>query len=61
MGTFQFVFGALVMALVGLFADGTARPMVAGIAACSLLAVGLAWLTLRGGRQPEPSPEMATR
>jgi MFS transporter, DHA1 family, multidrug resistance protein len=60
-GTFQFVFGALVIALAGLFTDGTALPMVASIATCSLLAVGLAWLTLRGGRQPEARPEMATR
>ena len=36
MGTLQFVTGALMMALVGLFVDGTARPMVVGIAVCAL-------------------------
>ncbi len=52
-GTFQFVFGAIVIAVSGLFTDGTAMPMVASIATCSLLAVTLAWLTLGGARQPE--------
>ena len=59
-GTFQFVFGAVVIALSGLFTDGTALPMVASIAACSLLAVGLAWLTLRGGHRPEGRARMAS-
>jgi MFS transporter, DHA1 family, multidrug resistance protein len=45
-GTCQFVFGAIVIALGGLFTDGTAMPMVASIACCALLSVGLAWLTL---------------
>jgi DHA1 family bicyclomycin/chloramphenicol resistance-like MFS transporter len=49
-GTFHFVFGAIVIALGGLFTDGTAMPMVASIAICALLAVGLAWLTLGAGR-----------
>ena len=48
MGTLQFVTGALVMAGVGLFVDGTARPMVAGIAACATVALVLARVTLRG-------------
>jgi DHA1 family bicyclomycin/chloramphenicol resistance-like MFS transporter len=47
MGTLQFVTGVLVMALVGWFVDGTARPMVAGIAACSFVAFVLAQATLR--------------
>ncbi len=46
-GTCQFVFGAVVIAVSGVFTDGTAMPMVASIAICSVLAVGLAWLTLR--------------
>lgn len=50
MGTLQFVTGAAVMAITGLFVDGTARPMVAGIAACALLALFIAWLTLRSSR-----------
>jgi DHA1 family bicyclomycin/chloramphenicol resistance-like MFS transporter len=47
MGTLQFVTGALVMAFVGLFVDGTARPMIAGIAGCALLAFVFSWVTLR--------------
>jgi DHA1 family bicyclomycin/chloramphenicol resistance-like MFS transporter len=47
MGTLQFVTGALVMAFVGLFVDGTARPMIAGIAGCALLAYAFSWFTLR--------------
>ncbi|MFC5496371.1 multidrug effflux MFS transporter [Caenimonas terrae] len=47
MGTLQFVTGVLVMALVGAFVDGTARPMVAGIAGCAAAAFVLAHLTLR--------------
>jgi DHA1 family bicyclomycin/chloramphenicol resistance-like MFS transporter len=50
MGTLQFVTGAAVMAVTGLFVDGTARPMVAGIAACALLAWFISWLTLRSAR-----------
>lgn len=48
MGTLQFVTGALSMALVGLFVDGTARPMVAGIAVCALLSLAMARWTLGG-------------
>lgn len=47
MGTLQFVTGAASVAIIGLFADGTPLPMVAGIAACSVLAAGFAWGTLR--------------
>lgn len=47
MGTLQFVTGALVMAFVGLFVDGTARPMIAGIAGCASLAFAFSWGTLR--------------
>lgn len=50
MGTLQFVTGAAVMAVTGLFVDGTARPMVAGIAVCALLAWFISWLTLRTAR-----------
>ncbi|WP_198970437.1 multidrug effflux MFS transporter [Xylophilus sp. ASV27] len=48
MGTLQFVTGAAVIALVGLFVDGTARPMLAGIAGCALVAALLTRLTLHG-------------
>jgi DHA1 family bicyclomycin/chloramphenicol resistance-like MFS transporter len=46
MGTLQFVVGALAMALVGLFVDGSARPMVAGIAGCAVIALLLTRGTL---------------
>jgi DHA1 family bicyclomycin/chloramphenicol resistance-like MFS transporter len=55
MGTLQFVTGALVMAIVGQFADGSARPMVAGIAACALVALAMSWVTL-GRRAPAVLP-----
>lgn len=50
-GTIQFVTGAVIMLLVGHFLNGTALPMVAGIAGCAALALTLAQLTLRA---PEP-------
>jgi DHA1 family bicyclomycin/chloramphenicol resistance-like MFS transporter len=60
-GTFQFVFGAIVIAIGGLFTDGTARPMVASIAICALSAVALAWLTLGADQQPGRQPGAVTR
>jgi DHA1 family bicyclomycin/chloramphenicol resistance-like MFS transporter len=45
-GTFQFVCGAVVIGVSGLFTDGTALPMVASIATCALASVTIAWLTL---------------
>jgi DHA1 family bicyclomycin/chloramphenicol resistance-like MFS transporter len=50
MGTIQFVVGALVMAVVGLFVDGSARPMVLGIAGSAIAAWVCARLTLGGTR-----------
>jgi DHA1 family bicyclomycin/chloramphenicol resistance-like MFS transporter len=47
MGTLQFVTGAVVMAVVGVFLNGTALPMVAGIGICALIAFVIAQLTLR--------------
>jgi DHA1 family bicyclomycin/chloramphenicol resistance-like MFS transporter len=47
MGTLQFMTGALTMAVVGLFVDGTARPMVAGITGCAVIAFVTARITLR--------------
>lgn len=49
-GTLQFVTGAIVMALVSRFLDGSALPMVAGIAICALITFALAQVTLR--REP---------
>ncbi|SEM81817.1 MFS transporter, DHA1 family, bicyclomycin/chloramphenicol resistance protein [Loktanella fryxellensis] len=45
-GTLQMVAGGVVIALTGLFFDGTALPMVAAIALCALSALVLALLTL---------------
>jgi DHA1 family bicyclomycin/chloramphenicol resistance-like MFS transporter len=50
MGTLQFVTGAVVMGVVGVFVDGTARPMVAGIAIPALIALAFTWITLRGSK-----------
>lgn len=47
MGTLQFLIGALAMGIDGSFVDGTARPMVAGIAACAVIAFVMCWITLR--------------
>ncbi len=55
MGTLQFVTGAVVMAVVGLFVDGSARPMVAGIAGCALLAYVTARGTLGGKHVAAPA------
>lgn len=46
MGTLQFVTGAVVMGLTGLFLDGTARPMLTGIAGAGVVALLLTHLTL---------------
>jgi DHA1 family bicyclomycin/chloramphenicol resistance-like MFS transporter len=50
MGTLQFVTGAVVMAVVGVFVDGTARPMLVGIAGPALIALAFTWITLRGSK-----------
>ena len=54
MGTLQFVTGAVVMGLVGLFVDGTARPMIIGISACSMVAFVLTC----GIQREEVGPEI---
>jgi len=57
LGTIQFATGACVIGVVGRFLDGTARPMLAGIAACSVIALVLAQRTLR--HKPAPVAEAA--
>ncbi|MGY0197013.1 multidrug effflux MFS transporter [Leptothrix sp. BB-4] len=52
-GTFQMVTGAVVMGMVSLFVDGTAWPMVCGIAGCAVAASVLTWGTL-GRRDAAP-------
>lgn len=53
-GTLQMVAGGVMIALTGLFFDGTALPMVAAIALCAVGALVLALLTLGrvAGSQP---------
>jgi len=53
-GTLQFVVGAAVMGMVSVFVDGTAWPMVCGIAGCALTAAVLTWGTL-GRRDAVPA------
>ena len=52
MGTLQFVTGAVVIAVSGLFLDGTPGPMLASIAVCAVLACAMARFTLGSGRTP---------
>lgn len=54
MGTIQMVTGATVMAIVSAFFDGTATPMIAGIAACAAIVLTLTHFTLRE-RRPVPA------
>jgi DHA1 family bicyclomycin/chloramphenicol resistance-like MFS transporter len=46
-GTIQFVTGAVLMVFVGGFLNGTALPMIAGIAGCAAMSLILAYTTLR--------------
>jgi MFS transporter, DHA1 family, multidrug resistance protein len=55
MGTLQFMTGAAVMAVVGLFADGTARPMLAGIAGAATLTLLITFKTLGRGQVAQPA------
>ncbi len=54
MGTLQMVIGSVMMAVVGLFADGSARPMVAGIALCAGLSMLFTFITLNGRHAARP-------
>lgn len=55
MGTLHFATGAVAMAVAGVFFDGTPLPMVIGIAACAVIALGFTQATL-GSRQPLREP-----
>lgn len=55
MGTLQMLTGAVVMGVVGVFFDGTAQPMVAGIALCAVVAFVLTQITIRPGRVVQPA------
>lgn len=55
MGTLQFGTGAVVVAAISFFVDGTSKPMVEGIAACAVLSMIFARVTLRE-RRPTTHP-----
>jgi DHA1 family bicyclomycin/chloramphenicol resistance-like MFS transporter len=55
MGTLQLVTAAVVMGVVGAFFNGTAQPMVFGIAACAVLAYLLTQITIRPNRIAQPA------
>jgi drug resistance transporter, Bcr/CflA subfamily len=55
MGTLQLVTAAVVMGVVGAFFNGTAQPMVFGIAACAVLAYLLTQVTIRPNRVVQPA------
>jgi MFS transporter, DHA1 family, multidrug resistance protein len=59
MGALQFVVGAAVMAVSGIFANGAPKPMVIGIAISAAIAFAIARVTLRleNGRLPAGTPE----
>ncbi|WP_370880635.1 multidrug effflux MFS transporter [Variovorax paradoxus] len=54
LGTLNFAGGAVMVALVAPFADGTPRPMVAGIACCSAVVLVLALRALRPAHATAP-------
>ena len=47
LGALQFVVGAAVMAISGIFANGMPEPMIIGIAVCAVTALVIALLTVR--------------
>ena len=51
MGALQFLIGTAMMALVGVFVDGSARPMVLGIGVCAAVTLVLVRLTLGAARR----------
>jgi MFS transporter, DHA1 family, multidrug resistance protein len=59
MGALQFVVGAAVMAVSGIFANGAPKPMMIGIALSALIAFAIARVTLpaENGRLPAATPE----
>ena len=59
MGALQFVVGAAVMAVSGIFANGAPKPMVIGIAISAAIAFAIARVTLpaENGRLPAAAPE----
>ena len=55
-GTLQMITGALMIAVVSVFFDGTALPMVTAIALCAVGGLVLARVTFRrAGLEPQPA------
>jgi DHA1 family bicyclomycin/chloramphenicol resistance-like MFS transporter len=57
-GALQMLTGGLVIAIVSLFADGTARPMAAAICVCALGALTLTYVFLVRRQNPESAGAM---
>ena len=55
-GTLQMIAGGVMITLVSVLFNGTVLPLAAVIAACSVGALVLAFLTLGRGEQPVPAP-----
>ena len=58
-GTLQMVTGGVMIVVASLFFDGTARPMVAIMAACAVGALALTVLTLRVPLPPDEARQPA--
>jgi DHA1 family bicyclomycin/chloramphenicol resistance-like MFS transporter len=57
MGALQMIIGSAIMALAGIFANGTPKPMVFGIAACAVAAFLVTQFALRRvAAMPAPNP-----
>lgn len=56
MGALQMMVGSAAMGVVGLFADKTPLPMVAGIAVCAAISFTLGHMTLKGKGPGTPAP-----
>ena len=54
LGTLQMLSGAVAMGVMGFFGSGKPLPMVAGMAAGSLLGLVFTWLTLGGAQNSQP-------
>ncbi|MBR9863409.1 MAG: multidrug effflux MFS transporter [Rhodobacteraceae bacterium] len=54
-GMLQMLIGGLMVTVAGPFFDGTALPMVASIALCGVLALGVSAAMIRPQRMPAPS------
>jgi DHA1 family bicyclomycin/chloramphenicol resistance-like MFS transporter len=51
LGTIRLIVGGAAIAVSGYFADGTARPMIAGVAFCAVVAFVMVQLTLGGTKR----------